>query len=97
MDEQRILKPEGFIVDNGGQVMEWTIVSVLVVLIGLVAAIAKPMLSWNTNMTENTMAIKALTETIKGNETRNEKEHCEIWTELGAHDERISHIEKGAK
>lgn len=78
---------------------EWGVVGVLVVLVGLVAAILSPALKWNTTntkaMTENTMALKALTETIKSNETRNEKEHGEIWIELDEHDKRISCIEKG--
>ena len=78
---------------------EWGVVGVLVVLVGLVAAILSPALKWNTTntkaMTENTMATRALTETIKANETRNEKEHSEIWDELDEHDKRISNIEKG--
>ena len=73
---------------------EWGIVGVLVVLIGLFASLYKPLIRWNTNLTENTMALKAQTETIKSNETRNEKEHGEIWDELGEHDKRISCIEK---
>ena len=63
-------------------------------LVGLVAALVKPLIKWNTSLTENTMALRAQTETIKSNETRNEKEHGEIWTELDEHDKRISCIEK---
>lgn len=73
---------------------EWGVVGVLVVLVGLVAALVKPLIKWNTSLTENTMATMALTETIKANETRNEKEHSEIWDELDEHDRRISNIEK---
>ena len=62
--------------------MEWTIVGVIVVLIGLVAAITKPLLAWNTNLTENTMAIKCLTDSIKGNEKSNAEEHIAIWNEV---------------
>ena len=72
---------------------EWGVVGVLVVLIGLVGVLVKPLIKWNVSLTENTMATKALTETIKDNETRNEKEHGEIWTELDEHDKRISCIE----
>ena len=74
---------------------EWGVVGVLVVLVGLFAALAKPVVKWTNGLTENTMALKALTDTIKANETRNEKEHDEIWTELDEHDKRISNIEKG--
>ena len=72
---------------------EWGVVGVLVVLIGLVGVLVKPLIKWNVSLTENTMATKALTETIKDNETRNEKEHGEIWEELDEHDKRISCIE----
>ena len=73
---------------------EWGVVGVLVVLVGLVATLVKPLIKWNTSLAENTMATMALTETIKANETRNEKEHSEIWDELDEHDKRISNIEK---
>ena len=72
---------------------EWGVVGVLVVLIGLVGVLVKPLIKWNVSLTENTMATKALTETIKDNETRNEKEHGELWEELDEHDKRISCIE----
>ena len=75
---------------------EWGVVGVLVVLVGLVATLYRPLIKWNTSLTENTMALRAQTENIKSNETRNKEEHGEIWCELDKHDERISHIEKGA-
>lgn len=74
---------------------EWSIVLVIVTLVGLIGALIKPLIKWNTSLTENTMATRALTETIRGNEARNEKEHTEIWTELDEHDKRIAHIEHG--
>ena len=74
--------------------MEWTVVTVLVVLIGLIAAIVRPLLKWNTNLVENTDAIKNLTETMKSNENRNEKEHGELWNELDKHDGRITELER---
>lgn len=72
---------------------EWGVVIVIVTLAGLVGVFIKPLIKWNTSLTENTMATRALTETIKCNETRNEKEHNEIWDELDEHDKRIAHIE----
>ena len=74
---------------------EWGVVIVIVTLAGLIGAFVKPLLNWNTSLTENTMAIRGLTDTIKGNEARNEKEHNEIWDKLDEHDGRISDIEKG--
>jgi hypothetical protein len=69
---------------------EWTVVGVLVVLVGLIAAIVKPLLSWNTNLVENTSAIRALTNVMNANEADNKKEHGEIWDKLGDHDDTIN-------
>ena len=74
--------------------MEWTIVGVIVVLVGLIGAFVKPLIKWNTSLVENTTAIKGLTEAVKGNENRNEKEHGKIWDKLDDHDERINELEK---
>lgn len=76
---------------------EWSIVSVLVVLIGLIATLVKPIIKLNTSLVKNTFATEVLTETIKDNEIRNKEEHGEIWSELDEHDRRISHIEKEVK
>lgn len=73
---------------------EWTVVGVLVVLVGLISAFVKPLIKWNTSLTENTMAIKGLTDTIRNNEKTNEKAHCEIWDELDKHDGRITELER---
>lgn len=87
--------------------MEWTVVGVLVVLIGLIVSIVRPLLKWNTSLTENTMAIKGLTDSIKGNEQINTEEHNALWSvcdkhgeKLNEHDTRITVLEKekgGAK
>ena len=46
---------------------EWGVVGVLVVLIGLVGVLVKPLIKWNVSLTENTVgkARKALTRAIK--------------------------------
>lgn len=69
---------------------EWGVVGVLVVLVGLVAAVYKPLLNWNSNLTRNTEALNNLTKTIDKNETRNEKEHVAIWDEVEKHGETIN-------
>ena len=69
---------------------EWAVVGVIVVLVGLVSAFVKPLLAWNTNLTENTMAIKGLTDSIKGNEKSNAEEHIAIWDVVEKHDEKLN-------
>lgn len=44
--------------------MEWTVVSVLVVLVGLIAAIAKPLLSLNSAITRLTASVESLEKNI---------------------------------
>ena len=80
---------------------EWAVVGVIVVLIGLIGAVVKPLIKWNTSLTENTVAIKDLTDSIKGNEKSNAEEHIAIWEEvekqgdmLNQHDKDIAVIKE---
>ena len=80
---------------------EWAVVGVIVVLIGLIGAVVKPLIKWNTSLTENTMAIKGLTDSIKGNEKCNAEEHVAIWDAvekqcdmLNQHDKDIAVIKE---
>lgn len=66
--------------------MEWTIVTVIVVLVGLVVTIVKPLINYNKSTVENTCAINNLTEVMKDNKA----EHSKLWDKLGEHDEKIS-------
>lgn len=72
---------------------EWGVVLVIVTLLGLIGAFVKPLIKWNTSLTENTMATKALTKTMEKYEADNAAEHKEIWDELDKQDERITKIE----
>ncbi len=38
--------------------MEWEVVTVIVVLVGLIAALIKPVVKWSNSLTENTAAIR---------------------------------------
>ena len=73
---------------------EWGVVGVLVVLIGLFSALIKPIVTLTKTVALNTFATEALTKTISVNETRNEKDHEKLWTELCNHDNRIDAVEK---
>lgn len=77
--------------------MEWTVVGVIVVLIGLVAAIVRPLLAWDKSLTENTEAIKTLTKAVSGNDSINKCEHKEFREQIGDHETRITVLEKGGK
>lgn len=79
---------------------EWGVVGVLVVLIGAFISLVKPIVKLTNTVALNTYAVEVQTETLKANETRNEKDHCElrkeqgeIWDELTDHDKRINCLE----
>lgn len=44
--------------------MEWTVVTVLVVLVGLIAAVVKPLLTLNTTITRLSAGVDALEKNI---------------------------------
>ena len=72
----------------------WTVVTALAVPAGLLAALIKSIVKLTGTMSRNTFAIETLTETIKSNETRNEKEYVEIWDRLVEHNKKVSCIAK---
>ena len=80
---------------------EWTVVSVIVVLIGLFISIYTP-LSKNTKaMTELTVTMRILSEKISKIEDENVKAHRRLWVhedkqdeQLNDHETRLQIIEK---
>lgn len=57
---------------------EWTVVTVIMVLGGLVATLVKPMLSLNTSMTKLTMSNERLSEELQGLADKNSEAHEQI-------------------
>lgn len=73
---------------------EWEVIGVVITLVTFLLLVYKPLLDVNKTLTLNTQAIQYQSELIKCNETRNEREHEKLWTELGNHDVRITVMEK---
>ncbi len=46
--------------------MEWTVVTVIVVLVGLIASVAKPLLSLNATITRLNESVNSLEKNIAG-------------------------------
>lgn len=65
---------------------EWQVVGVIVVLVGLVASIVKPILSLNGNIVKLNTTLDALM-------SRNEDEHDTINTRLEKHGQQIDNHE----
>ncbi len=65
---------------------EWQVVGVIVVLVGLVASIVKPILNLNSNIVKLNTTLDALMR-------RNEDEHDTINTRLAKHGQQIDNHE----
>lgn len=58
---------------------EWSVVGVIIALIGLVAAIAKPLIALNKTMTELSCSVKNLIDRIDRLEGSNKEGHNNLW------------------
>lgn len=80
--------------------MEWTVVGVIVTLVGLGAAIVPPIIKLNTSIVKLTDSNDRLSEKLTSMETSNTSEHRRIWTavdknhgHINDHETRISVLE----
>lgn len=80
---------------------EWTVVTVIVVLTGLVISLVKPLLSLNGALTRLTDAVGALERELDGFAARNGDAHSRLWErereqdlQLQDHEKRISIMEE---
>lgn len=83
---------------------EWTVVTVIVTLVGLGAAVIRPLISLNTSITRLTAIVNELEKSISGLTVKNSEVHGRIWNKLGEHEDTLfSHearlliIENGSK
>ena len=79
---------------------EWTIVSVLATLVGLVAAIIRPLMSLNGTITRLSEIVKDLDGDIKEYSEKNSKSHLRLWQAvdeceecIGRHETRLAIIQ----
>jgi predicted PurR-regulated permease PerM len=80
--------------------MEWTVVTVLIALVGLFAVVIPPITKLTKSMTELTVGIKELTSDLTRLENGNKDAHRRIWEHeskqddtLGDHEKRITILE----
>ncbi len=81
--------------------MEWTVVVVLIALVGLVISVLTPVIKLNTSITKLATLVDSLNSKLTANEANNTDAHRRIWTELDEqkgtlheHDTRITVLEK---
>jgi Mg2+/Co2+ transporter CorB len=68
---------------------EWTIVLVLISLIGLISAIVKPLTSLTKSITELTVIVKGLKEGLASQKSAADEEHKRIWEHNKEQDELL--------
>lgn len=80
---------------------EWTVVTVIVVLVGLVVSFVKPIVNLNTTLTRLTDAVGVLETEVKNLGSKNTEAHAKLWTKeheqdlmLQEHETRISKLEE---
>ena len=81
--------------------MEWTVVVVLIALVGLVISVLTPAIRLNTSVTKLSTLVDSLNGKLSAMESNNTDAHRRIWTELDGqketlhqHETRITVLEK---
>ena len=80
---------------------EWTVVTVIVVLSGLVISFVKPLISLNSTLTRLADAVSVLERELKDISDKNREAHARLWEKeaeqdelLQSHELRLSRMEK---
>ena len=76
---------------------EWTVVTVIVVMVGLIASILKPLISLNSTMTRLTEAVDRLEQNMESLTGRNSESHARLWRKSEEHEERLNDHETRLK
>lgn len=66
---------------------EWTVVTAIVVLLGLIATVAKPLISLNSTIIRLTDAVKVLEKNLDGIAGKNSEQHAKLWSHEAEQDE----------
>ena len=77
--------------------MEWTTVTVIIALVGLVAAIAAPCVKLASAVTKNTQATEMLTGQLKDFSRENHEAHEKMWSKFDAQDKTLGNHETRIK
>ena len=73
---------------------EWTVVTVIVVLSGLVISFVKPLISLNGTLTRLTEAVKVLEKDLADISGKNSEAHARLWQKEQEQDARLQDHEK---
>jgi len=80
--------------------MEWTVVTVIVVLVGLISVSIKPVTNWykttarlDSTITKLDTTLQIFLDRYKEDMCDNDHEHNEIWDKCSEHDDTLSNHE----
>lgn len=83
---------------------EWGVVGVIVVLVGLIASILKPLINLNSSITKLTVAVENLQKDVEGMTAKSSEAHRRLWDhneeqdhKLEDHEIRIQKVEEKTK
>lgn len=69
---------------------EWTVITVIVTLVGLGAAVLRPLINLNSVITRLTEVVKALDGDFAEMSQKNSDAHGRIWEKVEEHDDAIN-------
>ena len=72
---------------------EWTIVTVIATLVGLLAAVVRPLMDLNATITRLTEVVNTLEKNISGLSAKNSEAHGRLWEKVEEQDETLGRYE----
>lgn len=72
---------------------EWTVVTALVVVVGLFATLAKPLLKLNTTLVKLDDNVTSLRQSLTDQTASNKEAHTKIWAHESEQDKRLENHE----
>lgn len=70
--------------------MEWTTVTVIIALVGLGAAVVRPIVALTRSITELTVVVKDLRQDMDQLREHSRQSHKKLWEHNGVQDERLA-------
>ena len=74
--------------------MEWTVVTVLVAVVGLFATVGAPVIKLNSNITRLNVTLEQLKQDMAQQKLSAKEAHARLWRHNDAQDEQIADHEK---
>lgn len=72
---------------------EWTVITVVATLVGLLATVVRPLMALNATITRLTEVVNTLEKNIAGLSAKNSEAHGRLWEKAEAQDEALGRHE----